>query len=158
MSGRPNVLATVQAMKAGAFDFLTKPIAGDAALQAIRQALEHSRRTLCNLAQMRVLKERYESLSRREREVMNLVVSGRLNKQIGGELGISEITVKAHRGKLMRKMSASSLAELVNMGVGLGHTARGADPTIDYTRLLAHNGEREAARQLAWPRATRSEG
>jgi DNA-binding CsgD family transcriptional regulator len=88
-------------------------------LQTIREALEYSRAALLRLVQARALRERYESLSRREREVMSLVVSGRLNKQVGGDLGISEITVKAHRGKVMRKMQARSLPELVNMAARL---------------------------------------
>jgi FixJ family two-component response regulator len=119
MSGCADVRATVQAMKAGAFEFLTKPFVGDALVCAIRHAIERSRATLGYFARIRALEERYESLSRREREVMSLVVSGRLNKQVGGELGISEITVKAHRGKMMRKMQASSLAELLHMAASL---------------------------------------
>jgi FixJ family two-component response regulator len=119
MSGRPDVPATVQAMKAGAFEFLTKPLAKELLLNAIDSAIERSRAALRHAAQIHALQERYESLSRREREVMSLVVSGRLNKQVGGELGISEITVKAHRGKMMRKMQACSFAELVNMAASL---------------------------------------
>jgi FixJ family two-component response regulator len=120
MSSRADVPATVQAMKAGAFEFLTKPCANDVLLSAIGHAIERSHAALRHLAQIRALEQRYESLSRREREVMSLIVSGRLNKQVGGELGISEITVKAHRGKMMRKMQAASFAELVNMAARLG--------------------------------------
>jgi DNA-binding CsgD family transcriptional regulator len=126
-------------MKAGAFDYLLKPIASQAASQTIQQALEHSWLQLRGLAQMRVLKERFELLSRREREVMDLVVSGRLNKQVGFELGISEITVKAHRGKLMRKMRARSFAELVNMAVSLGRPAA-RDLRMDFAALDSQNG------------------
>jgi FixJ family two-component response regulator len=118
-----DVHATVQAMKAGAFDFVIKPIVNDVLLFAIHQAIDYSRAEIRRCATRRALQERYESLSRREREVMGLVVSGRLNKQVGGTLGISEITVKAHRGKLMRKMQARSFAELVNMAASLGRIA-----------------------------------
>ncbi|HEU4623212.1 MAG TPA: response regulator [Steroidobacteraceae bacterium] len=119
ISGRADVPTTVAAMKAGAFEFLTKPLAPDLLLSTIESAIELSRAALRRAAEIRALQQRYESLSRREREVMNLVVSGRLNKQIGGELGISEITVKAHRGKMMRKMRACSFAELVTMAASL---------------------------------------
>ena len=120
MSSQPDMRSTVQAMKAGALEFLTKPLLRDVLVNAIRQAIERSQRELRRLAVIWALQERYESLSRREREVMTLVVSGRLNKQVGGDLGISEITVKAHRGHMMRKMRARSFAELVVMGVNLG--------------------------------------
>jgi FixJ family two-component response regulator len=110
-----DVAMTVQAMKAGAFDFLIKPFCDDALLSAVRQAIEHSRTTLGHEVEIRRLRDRDTSLSRREREVMALVVSGLLNKQVGFELGISETTVKAHRGQVMRKMKAGSLADLVKM-------------------------------------------
>ena len=115
-----DVRMSVQAMKSGAIEFLTKPFADQALLSAVRQALERSRRRLEHDAYMTMLRERYASLTVREREVMVLVVSGLLNKQVGGELGISEITVKAHRGQVMRKMKADSLPALVNMVAKLG--------------------------------------
>src|SRR6266404_3901455 len=119
ITGHGDVPMTVQAMKAGAVEFLTKPFGDEVLLGAIRNAIERSRTALDHEAVMRALRESYASLSRREREVMELVVSGRLNKQVGGELGISEITVKAHRGKVMRKMKAGSLADLVKMAAQL---------------------------------------
>ena len=115
ITGHGDVPMTVQAMKAGAVEFLTKPFGDEVLLSAIRNAIERSQTALGHEAEMRTLGGRYASLSLREREVMALVVSGLLNKQVGGELGISEITVKAHRGKMMRKMKADSLADLVNM-------------------------------------------
>ena len=119
ITGYGDVPMTVQAMKAGAVEFLTKPFGDDVMLSAIRHAIERSRIALAREAEIRALRDRHASLSRREREVMALVVSGLLNKQVGGELGISEITVKAHRGKVMRKMKAGSLADLVNMAARL---------------------------------------
>jgi FixJ family two-component response regulator len=119
ITGHGDVPMTVQAMKAGAVEFLTKPFRDDVLLRAIRQALERSRVALGHAAEMRVLRDRYATLSQRERQVMALVVSGLLNKQVGGELGISEITVKAHRGKVMQKMKAGSLADLVKMAARL---------------------------------------
>jgi FixJ family two-component response regulator len=120
ITGYRDVPMTVQAMKAGAVEFLTKPFQDDLLIAAISAALERSRTALLQQAKLDSLRERYESLSRREREVMALVVAGRLNMQVGGELGISEITVKAHRGSLMRKMEAASLPDLVTMFARLG--------------------------------------
>jgi FixJ family two-component response regulator len=115
ITGYGDVPKTVQAMKAGAVEFLTKPFNDEQLLTSIRQALERSRLTLAQKAEMQGLYDRYASLTPRERQVMTLVVSGLLNKQVGGELGISEITVKAHRGQVMQKMKANSVADLVKM-------------------------------------------
>jgi FixJ family two-component response regulator len=120
ITGHGDVPMTVQAMKAGAAEFLTKPFKDDVLLEAIRSAVERSRAALRLDSEMRALKDCYASLTPREREVMALVVSGLLNKQAGGELGISEITVKAHRGQVMRKMKADSLPDLVTMAAHLG--------------------------------------
>jgi FixJ family two-component response regulator len=120
ITGHGNVPMSVQAMKAGAVEFLTKPFSDDVLLSAIRNAIERSQTALGHESEMQALRDRYESLTRREREVMALVASGLLNKQVGGELGISEITVKAHRGRAMQKMKADSLADLVKMAARLG--------------------------------------
>ncbi len=126
ITGYGDIPASVRAMKAGAVEFLTKPLDNDALLAAIRDAIQRSETALRGEAEIQALRERYDTLSRREREVMALVVDGRLNKQVGGELGISEITVKAHRGQVMEKMKARSLAELVKLNSKLGfETATG---------------------------------
>jgi FixJ family two-component response regulator len=120
ITGCGDVSMSVQAMKAGAVEFLTKPFRNDVLMDAVGHALERSRRALEHDAYVKTLHSNYASLTAREREVMVLVVSGLLNKQVGGELGISEITVKAHRGQVMRKMKADSLPALVNMVAWLG--------------------------------------
>jgi FixJ family two-component response regulator len=120
ITGHGDVPMTVQAMKAGAIEFLTKPFKDDVLLEAIRDAIERSRAALRHDVEMQALKNCYASLTPREKEVMTLVVSGLLNKQIGGELGIAEITVKTHRGQMMRKMKADSVPALVTMAARLG--------------------------------------
>lgn len=119
ISGYGDVPMTVRAMRAGAMEFLTKPIDDDMLLESIRGAIERSAASLDNLKRVQTLQQAHASLTRREREVMTLVVSGLLNKQIGGHLGISEITVKAHRGRVMQKMRARSVPDLVKMAAVL---------------------------------------
>lgn len=119
ITGHGDIPMTVKAMKAGAVEFLTKPFSDNILLTAIRNALERSKALLDRDAEIQALRARYARLTAREREVLALVVSGLPNKQVGGELGISEITVKAHRGSMMRKMKAESLAELVNIATRL---------------------------------------
>jgi FixJ family two-component response regulator len=130
ITGHGDVPTTVQAMKAGAAEFFTKPFRDDVLLSAIREALERSRTALRQETEMRALRNCHVSLSRREREVMALVVSGFLNKQVGGELGISEITVKAHRGQVMQKMKADSFADLVKMGARLSLAPAAVTPAL----------------------------
>jgi FixJ family two-component response regulator len=120
ITGYGDVPTTVKAMKAGAIEFLTKPLSGEVLLDAIGQAIERSRTALDEDAKLLALRDEYASLSRREQEVMTRVVAGRLNKQVAVDLGISEITVKAHRGQVMRKMHAGSVADLVRMATRLG--------------------------------------
>jgi FixJ family two-component response regulator len=123
ITGHGDIPMSVGAMKAGAVEFLTKPFNDEVLLTAIRQALERSRLALAQEAEMQQLRDRYASLTPREMEVMAWVVSGLLNKQVGGELGISEKTVKAHRGQVMQKMKANSVADLVKMAARLGLAA-----------------------------------
>jgi FixJ family two-component response regulator len=120
ITGHGDVPQSVQAMKAGALEFLTKPLNTNALVTAIRSAIQRSSLALVENAEMQELHHRFDSLTSRERQVMALVVAGLLNKQVGGELGISEITVKAHRGQVMQKMKANSLADLVRMAGRLG--------------------------------------
>lgn len=120
LTGYGDVPMSVRAMKAGAAEFLTKPFDHDVLVAAVERAIEHSRGLMEARAQLQAVRARYDSLSKREREVMHLIVAGLLNKQVGGELNISEITVKAHRGRLMEKMKAASFADLVKMSERLG--------------------------------------
>lgn len=127
ITGYGDIPMTVQAMKAGAVEFLTKPYTSEVLLSAVRGALERSRAFLEEQAALEAIRVRHGSLTPREKEVMALVVRGQLNKQTGGQLGISEITVKAHRGRVMRKMRARSLAELVKIAARLGLETAGND-------------------------------
>lgn len=120
ITGHGDVPMTVQAMKGGAVEFLTKPFDDEVLLNAIRHAIRRSTAVQDDQAEIAALRSNYESLTPRERDVMRLVVAGMLNKQIGLKLGISEITVKAHRGKMMQKMKADSVADLVKTAVRLG--------------------------------------
>ena len=128
ITGYGDVPMTVRAMKAGAVEFLTKPFSDEVLVNAIGGAIARSRDALDQQAAIRALQDDYATLSARERQVMALVVSGLLNKQVGGELGISEITVKAHRGRVMEKMRARSLADLVRMSARLGPARDAAAP------------------------------
>jgi len=123
ITGHGDVPMSVEAMKAGAVEFLTKPFRKDVLVSAIRNALDRSRTALTDKAEMQSLRDCYASLTPREREVMTLVISGLLNKQVGGELGICENTVKYHRAQAMQKMKADSLADLVRMAARLGLTS-----------------------------------
>lgn len=120
VTGYGDIPTSVKAIKAGAAEFLTKPFREDVMLSAIEHALQRSRAALSSQSDLEVLRQRYASLSRREQQVLSFVVSGLMNKQIAFELGISEITVKAHRGQMTRKMQAKSLPDLVNMAATLG--------------------------------------
>jgi FixJ family two-component response regulator len=124
ITGHGDVPMTVRAMKAGAVEFLTKPFRGQELLDAIQEAIARDRAAWSERAQMAELRARYDTLTAREKEVMTLVVSGLLNKQVGAELGTSELTIKTHRGRVMQKMGADSLADLVRMGERLKPSAR----------------------------------
>jgi FixJ family two-component response regulator len=130
LSTRDDIPTTVEAMKAGAVEFLTKPFRDNDLLSAVREAIERSRIALTKRAEKQALQERYSSLSPRERQVMALVSSGLINKQVGDELGISEITVKAHRGQAMQKMHANSFADLIRMAAKLGLSRRKDFPRL----------------------------
>jgi FixJ family two-component response regulator len=120
ITGYGDIPKTVQAMKAGAVEFLAKPVSGEALLSAVENAIDLSHKTRVRRQELLDLKTRLESLTPRERQVMELVVSGLLNKQVGAELGMREVTVKGHRGQVMRKMNANSFADLVTMAAALG--------------------------------------
>jgi FixJ family two-component response regulator len=147
LTGHGNIPASVQAMKAGAVEFLTKPFDEEHLLQAIREAIERDQRIRQQRADMRQLRDRYESLTAREQEVMRQVVSGLLNKQIAAELGITEDTVKFHRGHIMRKMRADSLADLVRRAETLGSGPPGR--RIDSLRTSTC-GPRRTSGQPGW--------
>ncbi len=132
ITGHGDVPTSVQAMKAGAVEFLTKPFEHNVLLDAVRECLDLSRLALAREMEMRILRSRYALLTRRERQVLALVVSGLLNKQVAGELGISEITVKAHRRRVMQKMQAQSFADLVRIATRLvPHRARNTETSVD---------------------------
>ena len=141
MSAHADTQTAVQAMKAGALEFLVKPCAAEMIVTTLAVAMDRSREELQNLARVRALEERYQSLSRRERDVMRLVVAGRMNKQVGLELGITEITVKSHRGRMMRKMRARSFVELITMAawLPLGVGARRPADSFRVTRRAPAN-------------------
>ena len=147
ITGYGNVPMSVEAMKAGAVEFLTKPLSKDVLVSAIRNALDRSRMALNDEAEVQTLRGRYESLTPREREVMTLVISGLLNKQVGGELGICENTVKYHRAQAMQKMKADSLADLVRMAATLGLTAAAKSTTG--TRLTPSHEPLEGRKTLS---------
>jgi FixJ family two-component response regulator len=143
VTANADIATTVQAMKAGVVEFLVQPVADDVLLAAITNGVVRSRTVLDQHARLRTLRKHYDTLSHREREVMARVVVGQLNKAIGVALGISEITVKAHRGRVMRKMRAASLAELVGMAMQLDHSLRAVGPVPPPSAMRAGYGERQ---------------
>jgi FixJ family two-component response regulator len=151
LSAEGDIPTAVEAMKAGAVEFLTKPFRDNELLRAVREALERSRFVLAKEAQKQALQRSYASLSPRERQVMALVSSGLPNKQVGGELGISEITVKAHRGQVMQKMHANSFADLIKMAAKLGPSR-----TKEFSRLRHNDSVTDLTGELldAAPSAT----
>jgi FixJ family two-component response regulator len=160
LTGRADISTTVQAMKGGAVEVLTKPIVKEVLLNALRQAFERSGEALRREGETRALRHDYASLSRRERQVMDLILQGLMNKQIGAELGISVITVKTHRGKVMRKMEARSVAGLVIMATLLGlvtarNKPRAFGPTARPTSRPPSGSERfhrsHLATEVAYP-------
>jgi FixJ family two-component response regulator len=130
ITGHGDIPMSVRAMKAGASEFLTKPFDRDVILDAIRRAIERSREALTQASELKTLRDRYASLTPREQEVLAWVVSGLLNKQVGAELGMTEATVKAHRGKIMQNMQADSLAHLVRIAARLELRLPTPVPTI----------------------------
>jgi FixJ family two-component response regulator len=155
ITGHGDVATSVEAMKAGAVEFLVKPFKDDVLLDAVRESLRRSRLALAREMEMLALRNRHALLTCRERQVMALVVSGLLNKQIGGELGISEITVKAHRGQVMRKMQADSVAALVKIAVRLGpsralNSSRSAHFTVSRNELQPHVTNNPRETDLRW--------
>lgn len=154
LTANSHIPTTVEAMKAGAQEFLTKPFRDNDLLSAVREALERSRLVLAKKAEKQSIQLRYASLSTREQQVMALVSSGLINREVGGELGISEITVKAHRGQVMQKMQANSLADLIKMAAKLG-LARKKDPSRllrDNTAGLLLDSYRTGILEAAWSR------
>jgi FixJ family two-component response regulator len=139
ITGYANVPMAVEAMKAGAFEFLTKPFDNDVLLNAVERAIERSQAALSREAEIRTVREHHALLTDRERDVMALVVAGRPNKTIGLELGISEITVKTHRGKVMRKMQADSLADLVNIAARISASSQRAPTSTGADRYRSGN-------------------